>query len=77
MAWKYKHDNRPVAEGERSVLLENGVFYIRTGVLSTSLTDPDLLTITYRLREIYDDAVVVPVNTPPQGANNTMTVVLS
>ncbi len=77
MAWKYKYNNSLVADGERTVLLDNGKFYVRTGLLSTSLTDPALQTITFRLREIYDDAVVVPVNTPPQGANNAMTVVLS
>ena len=74
MAWRYRHNDQIVAEGERAVLLGAGKFYIRTGVLGTALTDPALLTVTYRLREIYDDAA--PVNHPPVGAPGSTTFIV-
>ena len=51
MAYRYIYNDSLLAEGERTVVLQNGKLYVRTGVLGT--TDDQ---INYRLREVYDDA---------------------
>lgn len=51
MAYRYIYNDSLLAEGERTVVLQNGKLYVRTGVLVT--TDDQ---INYRLREVYDDA---------------------
>lgn len=61
---RYVHDNRPVAEGERSITYEAGRLYVRTGVKGF---DPVLGEITYRLREVYDAARGTPTKAPISG----------
>lgn len=65
MDLRYVHNDQPVAEGERAVFYEGGKLCVRTSLLSSSLTDPAMMTVTYRLREVYDKAAVQPVNHPP------------
>ena len=65
MDLRYVHNDQPVAEGERAVFYEVGKLCVRTSLLSSSLTDPAMMTATYRLREVYDKAAAQPVNHPP------------
>lgn len=75
MAWRYRYNGQPVADGERTVLLDTGKVYVRTGLLGTALTDPANQTVTYRLREIYDDAVAPPpMNNPPIAGSTSETL---
>lgn len=69
MAYRYRYNDSLLAEGERTFVLQGGRLYVRTGVLSTSADQ-----ITYRLREVYDDAVAPPpANLPPAGGDITAT----
>lgn len=69
MTWRYRQTGQPVAEGERTVLLQGGRFYVRTGVLAVSVDDPANQQISYRLREVFDDTA--PVNHPPTAGSVT------
>lgn len=60
MAYRYRYNDSLLAEGERTFVLQGGVLYVRTGVLSS-----DADQISYRLREVYDDAATVwPITFP-------------
>ncbi len=74
MDLRYVYNDSPVAAGERTVLYENGKLYVRTSYKGTDFTDPDNIIMNFRLREVYDKQVVVPMNTPPVGGNGTMVV---
>ncbi len=51
---RYRYNDQPVAAGERDMYLgPDGRLAIRTGLIAA---DIDGETITYRLREVYDDA---------------------
>jgi len=67
MAYRYRYNDALIAEGERTVFIQNGKIYVRTGLIDS--TDD---SASYRLREIYDDAV----NHPPiaQSFNITGTI---
>lgn len=77
MDLRYVHNDQPVAEGERAVFYEAGKLCVRTSLLSSSLTDPAMMTATYRLREVYDAAAVVtpPANTPPVARDSSTATV--
>ena len=77
MDLRYVHDRRAVAEGERAVLYQDGKLYVRTGVLGSDVADPDLKTITYRLREVYDAAAVAtpPANNPPVARDSSSSTI--
>lgn len=64
MAYRYRYNDALLAEGERAFVLQDGRLCVRTGVLSVT---PD--QITYRLREVYDDAA--PVNHAPVAGDVT------
>ncbi len=66
MAYRYRYNDSLLAEGERTFVLQGGKLYVRTGVLTST---PD--QITYRLREVYDDAA--PINHPPTAGDVTIT----
>lgn len=63
MTLRYKHNDQPVALGERVFFLEQGVMYVRTGLLGTDKTDPARMTVTYQIREVYDDTAPIPTVT--------------
>ncbi len=77
MDLRYVHNDQPVAEGERAVFYEGGKLCIRTSLLSSSLTDPAMMTVTYRLREVYDKAAVQPqpVNHAPVAQDSNSSTV--
>lgn len=76
MDLRYVHNDQAIAEGERAVLYQNGVLYVRTSFLNASVADPDMKTVTYRLREVYDKPVVAPpVNHPPVAADSNSSTV--
>lgn len=78
MDLRYTHNRQTVAEGERAMVLLNGRLYVRTAMLGTDLSNPDMLTVTYRLREVFDAATPAPepVNHPPVAGTGTLTIVL-
>lgn len=76
MDLRYVHNGQAVAEGERAVLYQGGKLYVRTGLLGSDVADPDLKTVTYRLREVHDAAAAQPVNHPPHSGDVTSTVQL-
>ncbi len=69
MAYRYKHNNQAIAEGERSVFFKDGKAYVRTGLKASTDTE-----ITYTLREVYDDTAAgdppaeedPPADDPPE-----------
>jgi hypothetical protein len=75
MDLRYIHDDQPVAQGERVILYKGNKLYVRTGFLGEDLTDPNMMTMKYRLREIYDKAVVQPVNHAPTAADSNSSTV--
>jgi len=76
MDLRYTHNRQTVAEGERAMVLLNGRLYVRTAMLGTDLSNPDMLTITYRLREVFDAATPSPENHAPVAGNGALTIVL-
>lgn len=75
MDLRYVHNDQPVAEGERAVLYQGDTLYVRTSFLSASVTDPDLKSVTYRLREVYDKAAAQPVNHPPVARDSSSSTI--
>lgn len=76
MTIRYRATGQTVAEGERAIVIAAGRLYVRTSILSTSLADPETQSITYRLREIYDDAAPSPqpVNHAPVAGGGPLVV---
>lgn len=75
MDLRYVYNDQPIAEGERAILYKGNKLYVRTGYLGDDLTDPNLMTMTYRLREIYDKPSVQPINHPPVAKDSNSSTV--
>lgn len=60
MTLLYVHNGQPVAEGERTMFLEGGRMFVRTGLVGTDMADPANMTVTYRLREVYQAGAPIP-----------------
>lgn len=65
MPLRYLYSDQLVAEGERNIFLANGRIFVRTGVIAQ-----DADSVTYRLREVYDDRA----GRPDQPSGNTAPV---
>lgn len=62
MTQVYVHNGQNVAEGERDYVLFQGRTFVKTGTLETSLDNPDMMYIKFRLRETKE---VVDAPPPP------------
>ena len=77
MAFRYKTTKQLVAEGLRTVIIDNGKLYIQTSVTNIDLQSQTGFTVTYNLKEIYDDTITSVVNHAPTGQGTDLSFDIS